>query len=116
MTIHSTLFSHPPNTLRSRLTRCAILASCLSLPPAADAAAQSGGARGDYARYLSAEPSPLRASRLVELCTQSLVDEWSDMSVNAEGTLATFLDYCTHGYKIDNVIHTSFKQQAQKLG
>ena len=71
---------------------------------ASSSAAQSGGARGDYARYLSAEPSPLRASRLVELCTQSLVDEWSDMSVNAEGTLATFLDYCTHGYMIDNVI------------
>ena len=43
MTIQSNLFRHPPNTLRSRLTRCAILASCLSLPPAADATAQSGG-------------------------------------------------------------------------
>lgn len=43
MTTRSLLFQTPINSLRSHLTRCAILASCLSFPPAADAAAESGG-------------------------------------------------------------------------
>eukprot|EP00210_Caulerpa_lentillifera_P002240 g2152.t1 len=58
----------------------------------------------DYAKYLADLPSPLMTSTIVERCTQKLVDDWRHMRAQANDPLATFLDYCTYGHMIDNVV------------
>jgi len=58
----------------------------------------------DYGAYLQNEPGPLRTSVVVERCMQKLVDDWRYMRAHADEPLAQFLDYCTYGYMIDNVV------------
>ena len=77
----------------------------------------------DYGPYLANEPSPLHAATIVEKCTAKLVEEWNHLRCQARAChapapprrsrgrawqavepLATFLDYCTYGHMIDNVV------------
>jgi len=58
----------------------------------------------DYGTFLQNEPSPLHTSTIVEKCTQKLVDEFTHMRAHADSSLAQFLDFCTYGYMIDNVV------------
>lgn len=58
----------------------------------------------DYGAYLVNEASPLYTSTIVEKCTQKLVADWNNMRCQADETLGTFLDYCTYGHMIDNVV------------
>lgn len=50
------------------------------------------------------EPSPLYTTTLVEACTRKLVDDWRYLRENAGEPLGRFLDYCTYGHMIDNVV------------
>jgi vacuolar-type H+-ATPase subunit C/Vma6 len=43
-------------------------------------------------------------TNLVEACTQKLVDDWAYLRENAGEPLGQFLDYCTYGHMIDNVV------------
>lgn len=45
--------------------------------------------------YLSAEPSPLHTTTIVEKCTLKLVDEYKHMLCQATEPLSTFLEYIT---------------------
>lgn len=58
----------------------------------------------DYGNFLQNEPSPLRVSTIVEKATRKLVEEFQYMRCQASEPLATFLDYLTYGYMIDNVV------------
>lgn len=58
----------------------------------------------DYGPYVQNEPSPLQVSRVVDRCTQKLVDEFKHLRAHATGSLADFLDYLTYGPMIDNVV------------
>ncbi|GAX82090.1 hypothetical protein CEUSTIGMA_g9518.t1 [Chlamydomonas eustigma] len=58
----------------------------------------------DYGTYLSNEASPLYTTTIVEKCTKKLVDDWVKMRANADEKLGQFLDYCTYGHMIDNVV------------
>ncbi|KAF5841910.1 vacuolar H+ ATPase V0 sector, subunit D [Dunaliella salina] len=58
----------------------------------------------DYGPYLANEPSPLHTTTIVEKCTQKLVDDWNKMRCQADETLGRFMDYCTYGHMIDNVV------------
>lgn len=58
----------------------------------------------DYGPYLANEPSPMPTSALVARCTQRLVDDWRSMRAQADAKLARFLDLCTYGHMIDNVV------------
>jgi len=58
----------------------------------------------DYGTLLQNEPSPIATSTISEKCTERLVEEFQYLRSQAVGTLATFLDYITYGYMIDNVI------------
>ncbi|CAK0737150.1 V-type proton ATPase subunit d2 [Coccomyxa viridis] len=58
----------------------------------------------DYGPYLANEPSPLHTTTVVDRCTEKLVDDWNKLRVNADEPLARFLDYCTYGHMIDNVV------------
>lgn len=98
----------------SQLTSCATVEDMkvflVSAPVGTAAAAcqsvgvQTAAAGSDYAAHLAAAPTPLPTEFLVKACTARLVDEWNELRANADGALATFLDLCTHGYMIDNVI------------
>ena len=58
----------------------------------------------DYGPYLANEAPPLHTTAIVECCTRRLADAWHDMRCNADEPLAIFLDYCTYGHMIDNVV------------
>lgn len=58
----------------------------------------------DYGPYLANEASPLHTTTIVERCTEKLVDDWNKMRANADEPLGTFMDYCTYGYMIDNIV------------
>lgn len=58
----------------------------------------------DYGPYIQNLPSPLHTTAVVEACTQLLVDQWHFMRANADADLGKFLDYCTYGHMIDNVV------------
>lgn len=58
----------------------------------------------DYGPYLANVPSPLSTSSLVDACTEKLVDDWNRMRCNADDPLSTFMDFCTYGHMIDNVV------------
>lgn len=58
----------------------------------------------DYGPYLANEPSPMPTSALVARCTQRLVDDWRAMRAQADEGLGRFLDLCTYGHMIDNVV------------
>ena len=58
----------------------------------------------DYGPYLANEASPLFTSTIVDRCTRKLVDDWKAMRAQADEKLARFLDFCTYGHMIDNVV------------
>jgi len=58
----------------------------------------------DYGDLLANEPSPLHTTTIAEKCTDKLVKEFNHIRCQATNPLATFLDYITYGYMIDNII------------
>jgi len=58
----------------------------------------------DYGDFLANEPSPIHTTTISEKCTQKMVKEFQHLRVQAVEPLATFLDYITYQYMIDNVI------------
>lgn len=58
----------------------------------------------DYGPYLANEAPPLHTSAIVDSCTRRLADAWEHMRCNADAPLSTFLDFCTYGHMIDNVV------------
>eukprot|EP00201_Polytomella_parva_P023316 CAMPEP_0175046030 /NCGR_PEP_ID=MMETSP0052_2-20121109/4794_1 /TAXON_ID=51329 ORGANISM="Polytomella parva, Strain SAG 63-3" /NCGR_SAMPLE_ID=MMETSP0052_2 /ASSEMBLY_ACC=CAM_ASM_000194 /LENGTH=345 /DNA_ID=CAMNT_0016309711 /DNA_START=143 /DNA_END=1180 /DNA_ORIENTATION=- len=58
----------------------------------------------DYGNSISNEASPIYTSTIVDKCTRKLVEDWEYMRTQADETLGTFLDYCTYGHMIDNVV------------
>jgi len=58
----------------------------------------------DYSSYLQNEAGPMRTSVIVDRCMLKLVDDWKYMRAHADEPLAQFLDYCTYGHMIDNVV------------
>jgi hypothetical protein len=58
----------------------------------------------DYGSYLANEASPLFTSTIVDRCTRKLVEDWTAMRCQADEKLARFLDFCTYGHMIDNVV------------
>eukprot|EP01095_Lingulamoeba_sp_RSL-Kostka_P014096 TRINITY_DN602_c2_g1_i1.p1 TRINITY_DN602_c2_g1~~TRINITY_DN602_c2_g1_i1.p1 ORF type:complete len:364 (+),score=115.99 TRINITY_DN602_c2_g1_i1:138-1229(+) len=60
--------------------------------------------RTAYGDFLSNEPSPLQSTVIASKCTESLVEEFMHIKAQAVEPLATFLDYISYGYMIDNVV------------
>jgi len=58
----------------------------------------------DYGDFLANEPSPLHTTTIAEKCTLKMVKEFNHLRAQATEPLATFLDYITYQYMIDNVI------------
>jgi len=58
----------------------------------------------DYGNFLQNEPSPISTTTLAEKCTAKLVEEFNFLRNQAVEPLATFLDYVTYGYMIDNIV------------
>lgn len=48
--------------------------------------------------------SPMYTTSIAEACTRKLVDDWNFLQSNASGALSEFLDLCTYGHMIDNVV------------
>lgn len=61
---------------------------------------QLGPAYGDFLASLPPNPS---TSSLAAKTTDKLISEFRYVRANAVGSLATFMDYVTYGYMIDNV-------------
>lgn len=61
-------------------------------------------AQTDYGDFLANEPSPIHTTTINEKCTQKLVDEFNHLKLQAVEPLATFMDYITYGYMIDNIV------------
>ncbi|KIR69311.1 hypothetical protein I312_101276 [Cryptococcus bacillisporus CA1280] len=58
----------------------------------------------DYGNFLANEPLPLSTSTIADKATEKLVAEFHYLRTNAVEPLATFMDYITYAYMIDNVI------------
>jgi len=58
----------------------------------------------DYGDFLANEPSPIHTTTIAEHCTAKLVGEFFHIRLQAVEPLATFMDYITYGYMIDNVV------------
>lgn len=58
----------------------------------------------DYGNFLQGEPSPLSTNTLALKCTEKLVAEFEHLRVQAVEPLASFMDYITYGYMIDNLM------------
>jgi V-type H+-transporting ATPase subunit d len=58
----------------------------------------------DYGNFLQNEPSPISTTTLAEKCTDKLVEEFNFLKTQAVEPLATFLEYVTYGYMIDNIV------------
>jgi V-type H+-transporting ATPase subunit d len=58
----------------------------------------------DYGDFLSNEPSPLHTTTIAEKCTLKLVKEFNHIRAQATEPLATFLDYISYQYMIDNIV------------
>lgn len=58
----------------------------------------------DYGNFLANEPLPLSTSTIADKATEKLVSEFHYIRTNAVEPLATFMDYITYAYMIDNVI------------
>jgi V-type H+-transporting ATPase subunit d len=61
-------------------------------------------AQTDYGDFLANEPSPLHTTTIAEKLVEKLVNEFNHIRCQAVEPLATFLDYITYGYMIDNII------------
>lgn len=58
----------------------------------------------EYGNFLQNEASPISTTTLAEKCTEKLVEEFNQLRTQAVEPLATFMDYITYGYMIDNVV------------
>jgi len=58
----------------------------------------------DYGNFLQNEPSPISTTTLAEKCTEKLVEEFNFLKNQAVEPLATFMEYVTYGYMIDNIV------------
>lgn len=58
----------------------------------------------DYGNFLANEPSPLAVSVIDDKLREKLVIEFQHLRNHCLEPLATFLDYMTYGYMIDNII------------
>jgi len=58
----------------------------------------------DYGPYLANVAPPLHTTVIVDSCTRRLADTWEALRCQADEPLGTFLDYCTYGHMIDNVV------------
>lgn len=58
----------------------------------------------DYGNFLQNEPSPISTTTLAEKSTGKLVEEFNTLRIQAVEPMATFLDYITYGYMIDNLV------------
>lgn len=58
----------------------------------------------DYGNFLANEPLPLSTATIADKATEKLVSEFHYLRTNAVEPLATFMDYITYAYMIDNVI------------
>jgi len=58
----------------------------------------------DYGDFLASEPSPLHTTTISEKCTEKLVKEFNHLRAQATEPLATFLDYMSYQYMIDNSV------------
>lgn len=58
----------------------------------------------DYGNFLANEPLPLSTATIADKATEKLVAEFNYIRTNAVEPLATFMDYITYAYMIDNVI------------
>uniref|UniRef100_T1IJ38 V-type proton ATPase subunit n=1 Tax=Strigamia maritima TaxID=126957 RepID=T1IJ38_STRMM len=58
----------------------------------------------DYGSFLANEPSPLSVSVIDDKLREKLVIEFIHMRTHAVEPLATFLDFITYSYMIDNII------------
>jgi len=58
----------------------------------------------DYGDFLSNEPSPLHPNVILTKSYEKLANEFNHIRSQAVEPLATFLDYITYGYMIDNII------------
>ena len=58
----------------------------------------------DYGNFLANEPLPLSTATIADKATEKLVAEFNFIRTNANEPLATFMDYITYAYMIDNVI------------
>jgi V-type H+-transporting ATPase subunit d len=58
----------------------------------------------DYGNFLQNEPSPISSSTLQEKCTEKLVEEFCFLRNQAVEPMATFLDFVTYKYMIDNIM------------
>jgi len=58
----------------------------------------------DYGDFLSNEPSPLHPNVIQTKCNEKMVAEFNHIRCQAVEPLATFLDYITYGYMIDNIV------------
>merc|ERR1711959_644791 len=57
-----------------------------------------------YGQFLANEPPPLATTTIQNKATEKMVEEFKAMRAHANEPLATFLDYITYAYMIDNVI------------
>ena len=58
----------------------------------------------DYGNFLQNEPSPISTTTLAEKCTEKLVEEFNFLRNQAVEPMATFCEYITYGYMIDNIV------------
>jgi V-type H+-transporting ATPase subunit d len=58
----------------------------------------------DYGNFLQNEPSPISSSTLQDKCTERLVEEFNFLRSQAVEPLATFMEYITYKYMIDNIM------------
>ena len=58
----------------------------------------------DYGSFLANVPSPLQVSVIDDKLKEKFVTEFQHLRNHATGPLATFLDYITYSYMIDNII------------
>ncbi|CAB4061245.1 ATPeV0D [Lepeophtheirus salmonis] len=58
----------------------------------------------DYGNFLSNVPGPLQVSTIDDALKEKLVTEFTHLRNHATGALATFLDYMTYSYMIDNIM------------
>jgi len=58
----------------------------------------------DYGNFLASEASPLQVSVIDDKLREKLVVEFQHMRNHAVEPVATFMDYITYGYMIDNIV------------
>jgi len=61
-------------------------------------------AQTDYGDFLANEPAPLRPNVIQNKCNEKMVAEFLHIRNQAVEPLASFLDYVTYGYMIDNIV------------